>query len=629
LTLFQKLRKMISSGIGGAGIRQGGTLERVERATQLTSRNSLRFAHGNRLNDFLKMLFLAPMALLLFLLSLTSAFSQEGGEETYSISLVQTAESDKEIHEIEGRKVLAETYTVQKGDHLWQLLRERGLLDKADLPELLAVLKRLNSAFSNLDVIHPGERIVIPLTLAPVKGLAGILPKEPAKPISLADLKDLKLENYTVQPGDSLIKVVKSRYALLDRQITPEYLDQIRRANPEIADLNLLYPNQTVRLPVYTPQLVRSPIQAHRKKTQQVEEPALDSPVVDKGPTALGFQLQEIFTLMGEEWVSAGEHFIPLRSGGQINLKAESFPIVNLSNGKRVIVDLHGELPERMAQVIMSNWESYGVAHLQSRDDLRGALERILPICDYQRLYRSGEPLELVSDVRIQITADWIIFPSPGLQKDQAILINLSDKTGSKIPPELSRFLSAQGVRIIEYPPPSAPESAAPYPPDILKAGNDKGRLIETVLNLAGQTYSRNMEMPLHRDGKSDFSMTIRADFFLYLEKQEAVIDFSGIGNDMIPLLKDYRLSVLSVAGETDPGTIVSRVLDFIGVKFDSSPQAFTAAGSKESPSIKVTIPGIAFQDNLGRKVFASSVNLPEEIAGFLLSKGYKVLSLT
>ena len=604
-------------------------MERVERETQLTSWNPLRFAHGNHLTDFLKMLFLAPMALLLFLLSLTSAFSQEGGEETYSISLVQTAESDKEIHEIEGRKVLAETYTVQKGDHLWQLLRERGLLDKADLPELLAVLKRLNSAFSNLDVIHPGEKIVIPLTLAPVKGLAGILPKEPAKPISLADLKDLKLENYTVQPGDSLIKVVKSRYALLDRQITPEYLDQIRRANPEIADLNLLYPNQTVRLPVYTPQLVRSPIQAHRKKTQQVEEPALDSPVVDKGPTALGFQLQEIFTLMGEEWVSAGEHFIPLRSGGQINLKAESFPIVNLSNGKRVIVDLHGELPERMAQVIMSNWESYGVAHLQSRDDLRGALERILPICDYQRLYRSGEPLELVSDVRIQITADWIIFPSPGLQKDQAILINLSDKTGSKIPPELSRFLSAQGVRVIEYPPPSAPESAAPYPPDILKAGNDKGRLIETVLNLAGQTYSRNMEMPLHRDGKSDFSMTIRADFFLYLEKQEAVIDFSGIGNDMIPLLKDYRLSVLSVAGETDPGIIVSRVLDFIGVKFDSSPQAFTAAGSKESPSIKVTIPGIAFQDNLGRKVFASSVNLPEEIAGFLLSKGYKVLSLT
>jgi hypothetical protein len=84
--------------------------------------------------------------------------------------------------------------------------------------------------------------------------------------------------------------------------------------------------------------------------------------------------------------VNTGEHYIPLSSGGQIHLKAESFPIVNLSNGKRVIIDLYGELPERMAQVITSNWEDYGVAHLQSRDDLRGALSKIFPLCEYHRL---------------------------------------------------------------------------------------------------------------------------------------------------------------------------------------------------------------------------------------------------
>jgi hypothetical protein len=580
------------------------------------------------LKSFIKMPSLVPAALLAFLLPLSPVFSQEGGEETYSISLVQTAESDREIQEIEGRKVLTETYTVQKGDHLWQLLRERGLLERTELPELLAVLKRLNSAFSNLDLIHPGEKIVIPLTLAPVKGLAGILPKEPAKPISLAELEDLKLENYTVRPGDSLIKVVKTLYGLQDRQITLEYLEQIRRLNPEIPDLNLVYPNQVVRLPVHTPQLVRSPIQHPRKKPPQVEERTAELPPADRGPTALSFQLQEIFTLIGEEWVSTGEHFIPLRSGGQINLKAEAFPIVNLSNGKRVIVDLHGELPERMAQVIRSDWESYGVVHLQNRDDLRGALNRIFPLCEYHGLYRSGEPFELVSDVRLQITADWIIFPSPDLQREQAILINLSDKPGSKIPHELKRFLSAQGVRVIEYPPSSDLEPSPPLPSEILKTGHDKGRLVETVLNLAGQSFSRNMEMPLHRDEKGDFSMIIKADFFLYLDKKEAIIDFSGIGNDMIPLLKEYKVSVLSVAGESDPGVIVSRILDFIGIKFDSSPQAFTAAGSGESNNIMLTIPGIAFKDNLGRSVFASSVNLPDEIAGFLLRKGYKVLSL-
>jgi len=583
----------------------------------------------------LKRLLKAPSlvlaALLVFLLPPGRAFSQEGGEETYSISLVQTAESGKEIHELEGRKVLAETYTVQKGDHLWQLLRERGLLEKRDLPELLAVLKRLNTSFSNLDLIHPGEKIVIPLTLSPVKGLAGLAPRHPAQPLSLAELKDLKLEKYTVRPGDSLIKVVKTRYGLQDRQITPEYLEQIRRLNPEIADLNRVYPDQVVRLPVYAPQLVRAPIQPPGKKSPQAEEYKAESPPADKGPTALSFQLQEIFTLMGEEWVDTGEHYIPLLSGGQIHLKAESFPIVNLSNGKRIIIDLHGELPERMARVITSNWESYRVAHLQGPDDLRSALNKIFPLCEFHRLYRSGEPLELVSDIRLQITADWIIFPSSDPQgaKEQAILLNLSDKPGSKIPQELKNFLSAQGVKTIEYPPASLQEPATPFPSEVLKAGDDKGRLIETVLNLAGQTFTKNMEMPLHPDGKGGFSMIVKADFFLYLDKKEAIIDFSGIGSEMIPLLKEYKVSVLSVAADADPGVIVSRILDFIGVKFDSSPRAFTAAGNKKPNSIVVTIPGISFRNSRGQSVFASSVTLPEEIAGFLSRNGYKVLSLS
>ena len=580
---------------------------------------------------FVKVPSLLLWILLVFHLFPGHSLPQGGDEETYSISLVQTAESDKEIHEIEGRKVLTETYTVQKGDHLWQLLRERGLLEKRELPELLAILKHLNTSFSNLDLIHPGEKIVIPLTLSPVKGLAGLAPREPPQPISFAELKDIKLENYTVQPGDSLIKVVKTRYGLEDRQITPEYLDQIRRLNPKIRDLNLVFPNQVVRLPVHAPQLVRAPIQPPRKRTPSAEEQKKDPALAEKGPTALSYQLQEIFTLMGEEWVNTGEHFIPLRSGGQINLKAESFPIIHLSNGKRVIVDLHGELPERMAQVIMSDWENYRVARIHESDGLRGALNRVFPLCDFHRIYRGGEPLELVSDIRLQVTADWIIFPYPEPQGpgDQAILLNLSDAPGAGIPHELKRFLSSQGVRTIEYPPPSSQEPAVPFPSEVLKAGQDKEKLIETVLNLAGQAFTRDMEMPLHRDGAGGFSMIVKADFFLYLDRKEAIIDFSGIGKEMVPLLKEYKISVLSIAAEANPEAIVSRILDFIGVTFDSSPQAFPSADIGASNSILVTIPGISFRSSQGQSVFASSVNLPEEIAGFLSRSGYKILSLT
>ena len=117
------------------------------------------------------------------------ALSQEG-EDTYSISLVQTAEIDqeknREVREIDkNRKALIENYTVKKGDHLWQLFRKRGLLEKKNLYELIDVLKRLNPSLQSLDLIYPGQRIVIPLTLTPVGGLPILAPKPPSSPFPL------------------------------------------------------------------------------------------------------------------------------------------------------------------------------------------------------------------------------------------------------------------------------------------------------------------------------------------------------------------------------------------------------------------------------------------------------------
>jgi LysM domain len=574
-------------------------------------------------------LFIAAF-LLVLCFPVDHAFCQGEGEETYSISLVQTAEADKELREVEGRKVLTESYTVEKGDHVWQLLRERGLLQKRELPELLAVLKRLNSSFTNLDIIHPGDKLIIPLTLSPVKGLAGLASKEPVTPLSLADLKHVKLENYTVKAGDSFIKVVKSRYSLQDEQISPEYLQQLKRLNPEIANLNRIYPGQVVRLPVYTPQVVMAPIKPIKRK-QLENQLAREKPEpAEKGPTTLSLQLADIFALIGEEWVNTGEHYIPLSSGGQINLKADSFPILNLKNGNQIIVDIHNELPERMSQVISSNWANYRVVHLQDHDNLRSALNKIFPLCGFYKLYRSGEPLELVSDVRLQLTADWIIVPAPAPAggKQQTILIDLTDRSGPRIPHELRDFLAEKGVKTVEYPPLPQPGVQASAQPEVLQAGQDRAQVIETVLNLTGQAFTRNMEMPLYKEGNSGFNLTIKADFFLYLGKKEAIIDFSGIGADMIPLLKEYNISVLSVANESDPAVIVSRVLDFTGVKFESKLHPFNSADKEEAGNIRITIPGIIFQDNHGRKIFASDLHLPNEIAGFLSSKGYKVLSL-
>jgi nucleoid-associated protein YgaU len=591
-------------------------------------------------------IFLSLLGFFLALCPWGTSLAQEKDEETYSISLTQTAEPEseteqeirvvekKESFSLEGKKVVTETYTVKKGDHLWQLLRERGLLEKKNLPELLAALKKLNSSFSNLDLMYPGDKIVIPLTITPVKGLPVVAQKGEETVVSLEQLKDLKLENYTVQQGDSLIKVVKGRYSLSDEQVNEAYLQILGRLNPDIQNLDRIYPGQVVRLPMYTPQLVRMPIKREKppRPVETAQAPAATpSPPADqpKEPPVLSRQLTEFFTLLGEEWINTGEHFIPLKAGGQINLKAEAFPILSLGNGQRVIVDLHRELPEKMAQVIAANWDNYRVVHLKGDEDLRAALNKILAACEYYKIYKQGEPLELQGDITLQVSADWIIQTSE--DRSRTLLINLADKSGSRIPPELRNFLTNFGVKSIDYPPDqqNAPEPAGrAVRSDVLFAGKDKAAVIESVLNLTGQTFTRDVEMPVIQGQKSGVSLMIKADFFLYVDGKDSIIDFTGIGPDIVPLLKEYKVSVLSLASEEDPARIVSRTLDFIGVKFDSKPHPFTTAGKEESKNFRLTIPGIVFRDNHGQNVFASHLRLPDDIAGFLSRRGYKVLSL-
>lgn len=556
------------------------------------------------------------------ILLIIPSFAQEE-EETYSISLVKTAEEGKEIHEIEDKKVLTETYTVQKGDYIWRILREKKLLKKRNLPLLLSMLKRLNTSLTNLDLIHPGEKIIVPLTISPVEGIPVTAKKRPPAAIPVEKIKDLDLENYTVKPGDSLVKVVKSRYNIPDEELHDEYLHLVRRLNPSVKDPNRIYPGQIIRLPIYSPQIVKMPVE---KRPPPKSEP----PTKIKKVSSLGHQLGEIFTQMGEEWVMTGEHFIPLKSGGEINLKADSYHIINLTNGNKVIVDMNNDLPVKIAQVIQSNWDNYRIVHMGKDDDLRSALNKILLVCEYDEILGLGKPLEIRGDIQLRITADWIIKQPRGVsdEKGKIFVITLTDKDTPKTPNMIKDYLVTLGIKAIDYPLSDETMAESSYEMEVLKADNISA-LIEMLLNMSGQRFSSKVEIPVYQREKTGFNLVVKADFFLNRDGKDCIIDLSGLGTEIISLLKEHQFSVLPLSGEKDPSVIVKKTVDFLGLKSDSEPHAFIATGRDDSKNIRFTIPGITFQDKNGQNIFATHLIIPPEIANFLSQKGYKILSLT
>lgn len=557
--------------------------------------------------------------LVLILLWLKPSLSQEK-EKTYSISLVKTAEVEQEAYEVDDKKVLTQTFTVQKGDWIWKILRKEGLLKRGNLAELISVLKKLNKSLHNLDLILPGEKIIIPLKIVPLEGRLALKSPSPKKITPISDLKDLDFENYTVKPDDSLLKIVRGQYNVPPEDLYGKYLELAKKLNPSISDLNAIYPGQIIRLPIYSPQIVR-------KRIEPAVSPKPER--VDERITPLARDLSLIFSELGEEWVQTGKHFIPLKSGGQANLEAVSYPIINLQNGLCIIVDLNNKLPAKMARLIGSDWDNFRIVHLLKDDDLSSALDKIFRVCGYPKVFKSGEPLILKRDITLRITGNWIVIPSDTRSDNRsaAIVLNLIDKDSQKTPRTIKDYLASLSIKIVDFPPgDDTPEKTDHVA--TLYGGSDFLSLVGSVLNLTAQSYSTEVDIPLYEKQKSDFKLSAKADFLLKNREKDTIIDLKGLGPEIISLLKERGFLILSLASEKNPLTIIKRLLRFLDIKFDAGPHYFMATTGPITKNIKLTVPGIVFSDSLGDTLLATPLSLPEEIKVFCSNKGYKILPL-
>ena len=582
------------------------------------------------------------LILVTFLIVLTCVCAplvQAKEKGTLSISLTQQAI----VKRIEGWEVSCERYRVKKGDYIWKLLRQRGLVKKPDLPDLISLIKSMNKSLTNIDLIHPGQTILIPLSITPLKGYveAGDFPQEPTMAVS--SLKDIDFENYVVKPGNSLTKIIQSKYKIPSEHLYNEYLNLVQKFNPSLKNLDLIYPNQVIRLPIYSPQIVRMPIKAQKtEKIKTTSRPGgieafpkeTEISAAQETIISLRKKLGDIFNEMGEAWIDTGEQFIPLRSGGQINLKAEYFPALNLRSGRKLIIDIRNELPKDISRLIEADWQEYRVVSLATGDSIIAAIDKILAASDYHKILKCGEQFTIGGDIDISIAGDWVIIPHRGKRDitDKIAVISLLNNPSERTAGLVSAYLEKLGVKVVDYPdfPGSQyKKEEIPVQKKIIIEKDVEFPLPALLLDLAGQPFSSQVKIPVYKRGESGFNLIIKADLFFTRRGKDCIIDFTDLPPDIISLLKKHQFFVLSLAREKDPNTIIQKILAFLGLSFDSEPHHFLAAARDETRNITLTIPGISFHDHEGKKILATDKKMPRQIVSFLNQMGYNLLELS
>jgi hypothetical protein len=507
------------------------------------------------------------------------------------------------------------------------------LLRKKNFSELLSLLKRMNRSLANLDLIHPGQTILIPLNIVPLKGFKKEVKADKKSVMGIGSLEDVEFDNYVVKPGDTLLMIAKNKVKISPEYLYEDYLKLVQKFNPTLTNPDLIYPDQVIRLPIYSPQIVRMPIEKKEgalasKKTERM-------PAQDTAQTlALKQGLREIFTQMGEEWVDTGEQFIPLKSGGQVNLRTDTFPLLNLSSGRRLVIDLHNELPKEISQLIESDWEEYQVVHRTIGDTLATMIDKILATSNYHKVFKSGESFSIPGDIEISVAGDWTIIPqkSRGTVPEKIVALTLIDHQVEHTSPTLRQYLEKLGIKVIDYPDTydvAGVESESPAKGKIQINEQSEFPVPTHLLALVGQTFSSGVTMPVYQSEGSGFNLIIQADLFFHRKGKDCLIDMTGLSPAIVSLLEKHQIRVLSLAGENDPISVTARILEFLGLPFVSKRHNFPAAPRDEGRCITFTLLGVRFHDHEGKKILATNVIVQNEFLQFLHQRGYYVLELT
>ena len=142
--------------------------------------------------------------------------------------------------------IVCDSYTVKQNDHIWDILRRKGSIAEQDFPKFVKILRDMNPNIQDVNKIYPEQKILIPLKEMPARESHT---ETGPRYVTIPMIPDVLYKSHEVNSGECLSKIITAHLQVRWDQLTSAYLATFRRLNPRVADLNLIYPGQTLRIP--------------------------------------------------------------------------------------------------------------------------------------------------------------------------------------------------------------------------------------------------------------------------------------------------------------------------------------------------------------------------------------------
>ncbi len=547
-----------------------------------------------------------------------------------------------------GWNILCDPYVVQKDDWVFKLFRQKGEISNTDFPEFLRIFKRLNPHIHDMDMIRPGQHILIPLKKVDQNELSeqssGVVTIPYLTNATLPDNATKDSTDYRVKKGDCVSILISQKYGSYGSPAYQEGEKLFRLMNPQIENLNLIYAGQMIRLPdpknqnqppsqppIDTAAIQQTPERDRLESSVAFDEKIPLSSGVNNGKEPSDSPLSKVASILDAKLFNKGYYYLPRPGQKDFKVDLSQTPFIKLEDGKRVLFTSGDENQSADIMMLKSFWKDMVVINVAPDDSLEKVFDTVFGSLEGAAIKHRLSFSDHGVDVDVQ--GRWII-EKPGKNGEaiRHLCITVIDDLKERTPQSIIRYLDQNNIIIkeiligknIKEPKSNVSRfNIADKNLDIIDA-SDHETFVKNFLIAMGYRYSSNSNISFQYAG-----IQIDATSNLATKSNDNLfyIDFGTFYGDAIQSIEKSGYSIIQIKNNDNLGDIIQKLLGAMNTSFIKDP-TFLAAKRPAEHNTRLIIPGFLMDHADMSMVLLTFAPLHHQVIRFLTDNDIRIIRI-
>ncbi|MDY6989501.1 MAG: LysM peptidoglycan-binding domain-containing protein [Thermodesulfobacteriota bacterium] len=539
------------------------------------------------------------------------------------------------LHTYEGQDVLCDLYTVQKDDHIWQILRQKGLIAERDFPRFVNILKGLNPHVKDVNKIYPGQELLIPLKqMEPPEGPS----QEGQRYVTIPMIPDVLYKDRKVRSGDSVSKILMTHLGVRWHEIREDYLRAFRRLNPAVEDLATIYPGQILKIPeLVSEDAAEPPLAPPLPSADSAAEAAILSPSAEMPPSEedigrLHHVVAKTVSHLGGKFLGSGYCYFPVKGEKDLRLDLETFPVIETPDGRHIVLETRQSLPPNVEKAVSDYWKGLVVIPADPRATMAVVADRVVRALwnkEVQKAIRLSAPDK---GIEVIVRGDWIL-PEDSSNKGTATYkcITLIESAEEYTSPSVAAYLAKRNIEVVDIFSGGEGEERTLPSPDVsskscsMQAVDGSGQepFVYGFAQALGYAYEPSVPISFDYAG---FQVNTTASLIYGGRGLDLVVDLGTFYGETKSAVEAMGVQVLSIRPGEDFMTIAKSILAMTGIAYTENP-VLLAANRRVSKTTSLTIRGVLVS-HVDEMALLTPALVDPELCHFLKENRIKVLKI-